>query len=149
MSKTCLHKEQQHLLLFKQLEQINASKLQQQHHVMQQKLQQAEQHLANTGKQLTLNQAFSTKVFSPELQQLQLHTMLRLQREIKLKSEEVAQLQLKSEALQSAFAASHVKTDAYHKASSVLMQRLRALKAERQDQQINELHYQRKYNGHG
>lgn len=149
MSKTRLQQEHRHLLLFKQLEQMNSGKLKQQHQAVALKLQHAEQQLAATHKQLTLNQAYTTKVFSPELQNLQLQTTLRLQRDIKLKSGEVAQLQLESDALQSACAVSHVKTEAYHQASSLLIQRLRALRAERQDQQINELHYQRKYNGHG
>lgn len=149
MTDHALHKKIQQLTLFKLLEQIKATDLLQQQQQSQQQLQRIEQDLSNSRQRLTQQQQFNSAVFCPELKRLQFNAIQRLQHDVSCQTTEAEKLIQIKDTQQSAYVQSRRQTESYNNTTASIVLQLQQRQTERQDQQVNALHYQRKYNEHG
>ncbi|WP_019677830.1 hypothetical protein [Arsukibacterium perlucidum] len=149
MTDQFLQKKYQHLLLFKLLEQVKATELQLQHQNCLNELQLLEQAIAESDSDLVRHQNFVSQVFCPELKQLQLKSLQRQQHETTRLANELRAVSQRADTIRSAYNQCNYVVSAYREAAVPVINSLRERKTERHDQQINALHYQRKYNGHG
>jgi uncharacterized protein YjiS (DUF1127 family) len=149
MTEHNLRQKRQHLMLFRLLEQVKAANFQLQHQRNCNELKQLQHALTDSNTELTRHELFTSPVFCPELKRLQLNSMQRLQQESSRLSGEVNKVTQHTDALQLAYKQCNYKAAAYRDAIIPVSNSLRERHAERQDQQTNALHYQRKYNGHG
>lgn len=149
MTEQALQRKVQQLMVFKLLEQIKVTELLQQQQQCQQQLQDIERQISDSQQRLIQQQQFNSAVFCPELKRLQFNAVQRLQHDLSCQLREAEKLVQIKATQQSAYAQSKRQTEAYNNTTASIAGQLRQRQAERQDQQINALHYQRKYNEHG
>lgn len=149
MTEQALPRKVQQLMVFKLLEQIKATQLLTQMQQSQQQLQDIKQQISDSQQRLTQQQQFNSAVFCPELKRLQFNAVQHLQHDLSCQLTEAEKLVQIKATQQSAYAQSKRQIEAFNNTTANIAGQLRQRQAERQDQQINALHYQRKYNKHG
>ncbi|MCD1600353.1 hypothetical protein [Rheinheimera aquimaris] len=149
MTDDILQQKSQLLALLNLMEQVKVVDLTPHYLDSRENCQRLEEALQEKIARLSLQQNYSSQLFCPELRRLQITSVQKLTQEVLLLEAEISEAKQAQNLLQQEVACSYQKSSAYRDAAIPVARALGERLAERQDQRLNTLHYQRMFNRHG